>query len=236
MSQPTPLDFSGFEALTFDCYGTLIDWETGILDGLREVIGPHRLRAQGDELLEAYARHEADLERGPYLPYRQILATCVERVCQERGVSPTRDDVDGFAASVGEWPAFPDSTDALRRLSRRYRLGVITNCDDDLFAASNARLGVTFDWIVTAQQAGSYKPSHRNFELALQRIGLPRERVLHVAQSLFHDHVPAAELGITSAWINRRAARPGHGATPPATAAPAFTTVDMATFADAALG
>ena len=118
------------------------------------------------------------------------------------------------AGSVADWPAFPDSAAALARLKTRFRLGVITNCDDDLFAASNERLGVDFDWIVTAQQVGSYKPDERNFHLAFERIGLPRERILHVAQSLFHDHVPAQRLGLTSVWIDRRHDRPGSGATP----------------------
>ena len=115
---------------------------------------------------------------------------------------------------MGDWPAFPDSPDALARLAARFRLAVITNCDDDLFAASNRRLGVTFDWVITAQQVGTYKPSERNFEVAFERIGVPRERILHVAQSLFHDHVPAKRLGLTTAWIDRRHDRPGSGATP----------------------
>ena len=112
---------------------------------------------------------------------------------------------------------------------------MITNCDDDLFARSSERLGVRFDWIVTAEQARSYKPSHHNFELAFERIGLPPDRILHVAQSLFHDHVPARELGLSSAWIDRRHGRIGSGATPPASATPDFVFPDMATFAAAAV-
>ena len=114
------------------------------------------------------------------------------------------------------------------------RLGVLTNCDDDLFAASNRRLGVEFDWVVTAQQAGGYKPRVANFELLFERLGLPRERILHVAQSLFHDHVPAKALGMTTVWIDRRSGRPGSGATPPADARPDATFPDMASFAAAA--
>ena len=133
-----------------------------------------------------------------------------------------------------DWPAFPDSAAALARLKARFRLGVITNCDDDLFAASNRRLGVEFDWIVTAQQAGAYKPSERPFQLAFERLGLPRDRILHVAQSLFHDHVRAQALGLTSVWIDRRGAEQGTGATPAAEAAPDARFPDMATFAAAA--
>jgi 2-haloacid dehalogenase len=135
---------------------------------------------------------------------------------------------------VGDWPAFPDSADALRLLQTRYRLGVITNCDDDLFAASNRRLGVTFDWVVTAQAVGSYKPDPRNFQTAFAAIGLPQERILHVAQSLFHDHLPAKALGLSTVWIDRRHDRPGFGATPPATITPDAVFPDMAAFASAA--
>ncbi len=134
-----------------------------------------------------------------------------------------------------DWPAFPDLAAALARLQERFRLGVITNCDDDLFAASNGRLGVTFDWVITAQQAGSYKPNEANFQVAFERLGLPRDRILHVAQSLFHDHVPAKRLGLSSVWIDRRHDRPGSGATPVVDgAAPDATFPDMASFAAAA--
>jgi 2-haloacid dehalogenase len=135
---------------------------------------------------------------------------------------------------VSDWPAFPDSPAALARLKTRFRLGVITNCDDDLFAGSAARLGVVFDWIVTAQSVGSYKPDPRNFLVALERLGLPRERILHVAQSLFHDHVPAKRLGLSTVWIDRRRGRPGFGATPEADASPDATFPDLASFAEAA--
>ena len=229
------LDYGAFKALTFDCYGTLIDWEAGIAAALGAVTAAHGVDVSDEGLLVAYARHEAALEAGPYLRYREVLARAVRGVCADLGVAPTDEEVATFAASVGEWPAFPDSAAALAELAGRFRLGVITNCDDDLFAASNRRLGVTFDWIVTAQQAGSYKPSHRNFELAFERLGLPRERILHVAQSLFHDHVPAREVGLRSVWIDRRHGRPGSGATPPAAAKPDATFPDMASFATEAL-
>ena len=140
-----------------------------------------------------------------------------------------------FGVSVADWPPFPDSAAALARLHERFRLGVITNCDDDLFAASARRLGVEFDWVITAQQAGSYKPSERNFQLAFERIDMPRERLLHVAQSLFHDHVPAKRLGLSTVWVDRRHGRPGGGATLPASATPDLTVPDMATLAEVAL-
>ena len=229
------LDFAQFDALTFDCYGTLIDWEAGISRGLQAVLGAAGITVADDVLLERYARHEAVLETGPYQTYRVILAEAMRRVCAEYDVEPPDDDVARFAGGVGEWPAFSDSAEALRALAGRFRLGVITNCDDALFAGSQRRLGVTFDWIITAEQARSYKPSLANFELAFERIGLPRDRILHVAQSLFHDHVPAKSLGLTTAWIDRRRDRPGFGATPPAKATPDLVAPDMATFAEVAL-
>lgn len=229
------IDFRRFDALTFDCYGTLIDWEAGILTALRAVLDPRAVKPGDDELLERYAGHEAGLEGGPYLRYRDVLGRSLRGVCADLDVEPTEAEIARFSASVGEWPAFPDSAEALARLHRRFKLGVITNCDDDLFALSNRRLGVTFEWIVTAQQAGSYKPDPANFAFAFERIDVPRERILHVAQSLFHDHVPAKALGMTTAWIDRRHDKPGFGATPPADANPDVSASSMAAFADLAL-
>jgi len=226
--------FDQFDVLTFDCYGTLVDWESGLLAALREILDPRGLHPDDDALLEAYARAEAALEAGPYLRYREVLARAASGVCGELGVVPTGEELAAFGGSVAGWPAFPDSADALARLKRRFALAVITNCDDDLFAASNRRLGVAFDFVVTAQQCGSYKPDRHNFEVAFERIDRPPSRILHVAQSLFHDHVPAKALGMTSVWINRRHDRPGAGATPPAEAVPDLTVPDMATFADIA--
>jgi 2-haloacid dehalogenase len=229
------LSFDDVDVLTFDCYGTLIDWEAGLLAGLRPVLGRAAEPPDDEELLERYAVIEAELEGGPYLPYRDILATAMRRLAQAYAVTPTDDDVTAFSRSVADWPAFDDSTDALRRLAHRFRLGVITNCDDDLFAASNRRLGVTFDWAITAEQVGSYKPNPRNFQAAFERISVPHERIVHVAQSLYHDHVPARGLGLRTAWIHRRHDRPGFGATPPAEAQPDVTVPTMAAFAEIAL-
>ncbi|MEO8208448.1 MAG: haloacid dehalogenase type II [Chloroflexota bacterium] len=230
----TTLDFDAFEAITFDCYGTLIDWEAGILAGLRSVLEPRGVTVGDDELLERYAAAEATLEAGPYQRYRAVLAAGLDRVAHAYGVEPTAAEQVAFGESVGSWPAFADSRAALTRLAKRYRLGVLTNCDDDLFAASNRRLGVAFEWVVTAEQARSYKPRAANFELLLERVGLPPKRILHVAQSLFHDHAPAKRLGLATVWIDRRQGRPGSGATPPAEATPDATFPDMATFAEAA--
>ena len=226
-----PLDPGRYDALTFDCYGTLIDWETGLLAALRAALPGARL---GDEeLLEEYARHEAEAERGPYLPYREVLAAGLRGVAARAGLEPAPEAAARFSESVRDWPAFPDSAAALEALHRRFRLGVITNCDIDLFAASQARLGVAFDWVVTAEEARAYKPSLVPFELAFATIDVPRERILHVAQSLYHDHVPARALGLASVWIDRRSGRAGSGATPPAEARPDATYTSLAAFAAA---
>jgi 2-haloacid dehalogenase len=224
------IDFGAFEALTFDCYGTLIDWETGIAAGLRPFAD-----ASDEALLESFARHEAALEAGSYRTYHEVLAEALRGVGRDFGFEPTDEQAAAFAGSVGDWPAFEDSAEALQALQRRYRLGVITNCDDDLFALSNRRLGVEFDWVITAQQARGYKPRPENFLFAFERIDVPRERILHVAQSLFHDHVPAKALGMTTVWIDRRRGRVGFGATLPAEAQPDLTLPDLRSLAQAAL-
>jgi 2-haloacid dehalogenase len=229
-----PIDYRDVDALTFDCYGTLIDWETGLTDAFRPVLAAHGVRMDAEDVLARFARHEATAEAGEYLRYTDVLAAGLRGVADELGFTPDADEVATFSRSVEAWPAFADSANALARLKRRFRLGVITNCDDDLFAASNRRLGVEFDWVVTAQQVGAYKPSEANFHVAFERIGLPRDRIVHVAQSLFHDHVPAKRLGLTTVWIDRRHDRPGSGATPPAEASPDARYPDMASFAAAA--
>jgi len=226
------LDFSNFDVLTFDCYGTLIDWESGILAALHRALDGRGTKLPGDDaLLESFGRHESATEAGPYLPYREVLGRVLRAISAEFGVEAADETVATFGGSVVDWPPFPDSAAALASLHERFTLGVITNCDDDLFAASAAKLGTVFDWVITAQQARRYKPNPRGFELAFERIGLPPRRILHVAQSLFHDHVPAKRLGLSTVWVDRRHDRPGSGATPRATATPDLVVPDMATLA-----
>jgi 2-haloacid dehalogenase len=228
------LDFSRFLTLTFDCYGTIVDWESGILAAVRPSFDRRGVQATDDELLQAFGAAEAEIEAGPYKRYREVLGEVLLRIARERGFEPTDEEVDAFGRSVGEWPPFGDSIDALQRLATRFRLGVITNCDDDLFAATSRRLGLTFDPVVTAQQVGSYKPNHRNFEVMFERLALPHDQILHVAQSLFHDHVPAKELGLSSVWVDRRQGKGGGGATKPATASPNLVVPDLRTLAERA--
>ncbi len=231
---PSTIPFERFDVLTFDCFGTLVDWESGLLTGLRAILDRHGVTPDDEDLLARYAVHESALESGPYLPYREVLARAADAIARELGVTASADELAAFGGSVGDWPPFPDSAAALARLKQRFALAVITNCDDDLFAAANRRLGGAFDFVITAQQCRSYKPDPHNFEVAFERIDRPRDRILHVAQSLFHDHVTAKSLGLTTVWINRRHDKPGEGATPPANATPDLIVPDMATFAELA--
>jgi 2-haloacid dehalogenase len=226
---PSPIDWASIEVLSFDCYGTLIDWEAGILTSLRRMLdGPV---VPDEALLEAYARHEARLEAGPWRPYRQVLTDSLVATLAEHGSAVPAAARPALGGSVADWPAFPDSVAALARLRTRFGLAVITNCDNDLFDASDARLGRPFTWRITAQHVGSYKPARRNFDFALRRIGLPPDKIVHVAQSLYHDHAPAQAMGLRTVWVNRRHGQPGFGATPPAAALPDLTVPDMASLA-----
>jgi 2-haloacid dehalogenase len=161
-----------------------------------------------------------------------VLRMVLEGFGERLGFVPTQTELEHFAASVPAWPPFPDSVPALQALHKKYQLAIISNIDDDLFAMSAPHLHVQFDWIITAQQAQSYKPSLHNFRMALARIGVPPQKILHVAQSLYHDIAPARTLGLSTVWINRRHAQPGFGATPPAPAQPDLEVPDMRTLAE----
>ena len=223
------IDFTTKRVLTFDCYGTLIDWETGILSTLQPILTDHGVTADAERLLALHAELESAAEQGPYAPYRQLLMRVLRGLGERLSFTPSAAEQSRFADSVGDWPPFADTRAALRALRRRFRLAIISNTDDDLFARTNQQLDVAFDWIVTAQQVKSYKPSLNNFRQALARIGLPTEQVLHVAQSLFHDHVPAKQVGLETVWINRRHGKAGSGATPIADARPDLEVRDIAT-------
>ena len=211
------MKLADFEALTFDCYGTLIDWESGILTNLRPLVEKAGGAFSDDAVLEAFARHEAAQEaETPDMLYSRLLAVVHGRLAQEWGVAADEDAAVRFGGSIPDWPAFPDTADALRYLKQHFRLGILSNVDRMSFAGSNRRLGVDFDWIMTAQDIGSYKPSPRNFEFMIEtlgRDGVDKSRILHTAESLFHDHVPANRFGLASCWIFRRHDKDGFGAT-----------------------
>jgi len=208
---------SDFRALTFDCYGTLIDWETGILAGLQPLAARAGGKLPDDAILEAFARHEAAQEaETPDMLYSKLLSVVHARIAKEWGIAITAEEDARFGASVPDWPAFPDSAEALGYLKQHFKLGILSNVDRESFKGSNRRLGVEFDWIVTAQDVGSYKPSLRNFERMISTLaadGVAKGEILHTAESLFHDHVPANKMGLASAWVFRRHDKEGFGAT-----------------------
>ena len=220
-----------YEVLSFDCYGTLVDWESGIISGLRPVLGSHGVEATDDEILDLHARTEHGLQatskKGAYLKYRDVLGEEVREAGRRWGFDPSPSEVQALPDSVRYWLPFPDTVNALRALKGRYRLAIISNIDDGLFALTARYLEVEFDYIVTAEQAGTYKPSPENFELALERIGVAPGKLLHVAESLFHDHVPAKRMGLDTVWVHRRAAKGGFGATPTAEAEPDLEVPDL---------
>jgi putative hydrolase of the HAD superfamily len=211
------MKLTDFKALTFDCYGTLIDWETGMVDGLKPLTAKVGRPLGRDEILEAHARHESSQQaQTPARRYQELLATVYRRLAEEWGVPVEWQECVAYGRSVRDWPAFPDSAEALRYLKRHYKLVILSNVDNESFAASNARLQVAFDAIYTAEDIGSYKPSDRNFEYMLaklQTLGIGKADILHTAESMFHDHGPANRHGLASCWIFRRHDKQGFGAT-----------------------
>lgn len=212
------MKLTDFNVLTFDCYGTLIDWETGIWNALQPLISAGRLQIDREEALARFGKLESELEEaGPSLRYSTLLAAVHARLAKDLGVNIHADLNERFGGSVPDWPAFPDSAEALAYLKRHYKLVILSNVDRASFAASNRKLGVSFDAIYTAEDIGSYKPDPRNFAYLLAHLeadlGLKSGDVLHTAQSLFHDHVPAERAGLARAWIDRRFGMAGSGAT-----------------------
>jgi 2-haloacid dehalogenase len=206
------LDFSRFELLTFDCYGTLINWEEGILRCLHRILAAHDKDTDDATILQLYGDFEAQAEHGEYRRYREVLESVVRQFGERLGFAPTEQEARWLPESLQGWRPWPDTAAALRQLNSRFRLAIVSNVDDDLFADTQPQLGVEFDQIITAQQAGAYKPSLKIFELALSRAGVPAHRILHVGQSVYHDVLPAQSLGLATVWVNRPSARSGVGA------------------------
>lgn len=208
---------SDFRVLSFDCYGTLIDWETGIVSALAPLTSRLARNLTRDEILEAHARHESSQQVfTPTKPYRDVLATVYKRLAEEWDVPASWEECLAYGNSVGDWPPFPDTVEALAYLKRFYKLVILSNVDNANFARSNQRLGVVFDAIYTAEDIGSYKPAVRNFEYMLAKLegrGVKKSEILHTAESLFHDHATANAVGLTSCWVHRRHDREGFGAT-----------------------
>lgn len=237
-TDPSPVDFSRFQALTFDCYGTLIDWESGLLAALRPLAARSALPPSDDTLLTTYAEHEglaeAHVEGTPFRPYKEVQRLALAGVARELGFSITRGEEDALSSSIKDWPAFPDTAASMQKLKRRFKLCVCSNIDRDLFEGSRPKLGVDLDALVTAEDVRSYKPAPGHFERAPITLGIDRSRILHVAQSLYHDIRPARELGYTTVWVNRQRGR--WGATLPVDAGvkPHLEVPDLATLAELA--
>jgi 2-haloacid dehalogenase len=206
------LDPARYEVLTCDCYGTLINWEDGILRCLHHILSAHSRDADDPTLLQMYGDFEASAEQGDYRSYRENLKSVVRQFGNEFGFAPTELEAASLPDSIRDWNPWPDRVGALRSLRKCFRLAIISNADDDLFAATQPKLEVDFDQIITAQQARSYKPSLKIFELASTHLGVPAHRILHVGQSVYHDVIPAQSLGLSTVWVNRPSARNGVGA------------------------
>jgi len=213
------MDLTSFKVLTFDVYGTLIDWETGIWNALQPLLSVGGAGIGREQALKTFGRIETAQQRQtPSLRYSTLLSVVHARLATHWDIAVHADLHERFGASVPDWPAFPDSAEALAYLKRRYKLVVLSNVDATSFAASNRKLGVAFDAVYTAEEIGSYKPDPKNFSFLVARLqqdlGVTRSEILHIAQSLFHDHVPAERIGLATIWIDRRFGKAGSGATP----------------------
>ena len=208
---------SDYKVLTFDVYGTLIDWESGMVEALKPLTDRVSLGLTRDDILEAHAYHESITQHWtPSKKYSDLLAVVYRRLGEEWGIIVTREECQAYGLSVRHWPAFKDSHKSLRYLKQYYKIVVLTNTDNKSFQGSNARLGVHFDGIYTAEDIGSYKPNDRNFEYMLEtlrRQGIEKSDILHIAESMFHDHAPANKYGLSNCWIYRRHGKEGFGAT-----------------------
>ncbi|MCL4765197.1 MAG: haloacid dehalogenase type II [Hyphomicrobiaceae bacterium] len=220
------MNLRSFTTLTFDCYGTLIDWESGMVKALEPLTSRVERHLTRDDILEAHARHESAQQAAtPAKRYSELLAVVYKRLAEEWGAPAAWDECRAYGSSVGDWPAFSDSTEALQYLKQHFRLVILSNVDNESYALSNDKLAVDFDAVYTAEDIGSYKPSLRNFEYMLGKLktlGIGKSDILHTAESLFHDHAPANQAGLASCWIHRRHAAGGSGATMNPGATPRF--------------
>jgi 2-haloalkanoic acid dehalogenase type II len=206
-----------FDVLSFDCYGTLIDWETGIRTALAPWRRRENIQVSDEAFVEAFGKFEwEEEEENPTMLYPEILGRVLKRMAASWGVYATPDDMKAFGRSVGNWPAFQDTPLALAYLKQHFKLVILSNVDRESFSYTNAKLGVEFDHVYTAQDVGSHKPDMENFQYLLSNLedeGFLSSRLLHMAESLYHDHIPAKKLGLSTCWIHRRHGKPGHGAT-----------------------
>lgn len=235
---PTLADLARPETqiITFDCYGTLIDWESGIVAALEGWLARHGRSATRAEILHQYAAFEPEAQVGPYRRYRDVLAVVMHRMSEAHGIPLVAGDERILAESLADWQPFPDVADALVRLAAKYRLVILSNVDHDLFAGTRARLPSVLTGVVTAEEVQAYKPSHRHFLAVMEQFACAPGQMLHAAESLFHDILPCRELGIPHCWINRKGKTMGTGATKGAAVQPEAEAASLAEFADRVLG
>src|ERR1700739_290436 len=225
------LNPSDFDLLTFDCYGTLIDWETGIFSALKPLLEAHRKTRADAELLELYGDCQLEAESGTYQTYREVLQAVVQSFGKRLSFTPSTKELNALTDSFSNWRPWPDTVAALKRLAKRYHLAIISNTDDDLFEKTRRYLPVEFENITTAQQARCYKPALEIFRLALGKAKVAPNRILHVGQSIYHDVLPAQSLGLATVWVNRPSPRTGIGAVKHAKGQPDLQVSDLETLA-----
>jgi 2-haloacid dehalogenase len=228
------LNFSQVKLVTFDCYGTLIDWESGIFSALHPVLAAHGKSVSDADLLAMYGEFEADAEAGEYRPYRDVLQSVVRAFGQRLGFVPTEEEIQSLPASLSRWRPWPDTVAGLQRLATRYQLAIISNIDDAMFAMTRSFLPVNFATVTTAQQAGCYKPGLEIFRLALSKATVRPDQIVHVGQSIYHDVLPAQSLGLATVWVNRPSPRAGIGAVKQAAGKPDLEVPDIATLVERA--
>jgi len=206
------IDLNDYQVFTFDCYGTLIDWETGVLTAVAPILSNHNIHLTNEQIFNAFGEIENEIEAGEYIKYRQVLRNVVKKMGDRFNFTPNLTEIDALAASLTSWRPFPDTVEALQVLKQKFKLAVISNVDDNLFSETVKHLQVDFDCVITAEQIKTYKPSHNNFHVAFDKIGLPKEKILHVAASVYHDIIPAKALGMSAVWVNRRGVKQDSGA------------------------
>ena len=224
-------EFSEIRVVSFDCYGTLVDWEAGILSALRVVLAAHGAHPEAKRILEDYAEFEASAEEGDYRAYTEVLRAVVREFGAKYAFIPTEAELEALSRSLPQWKPFEDTVDALRRLKRRYRLAVLSNVDDPLFVHTERQLEVPLDEVVTSSQVRSYKPSLAHFHELLSRLGVAPGSILHVAQSLYHDIAPAHRCGMLTVWVHRVSDRERYGAARAAEAHSDLVVPDLSTLA-----
>jgi 2-haloacid dehalogenase len=221
--------FEKYEVLSFDVYGTLIDFEHGILGALKPVLKTHNIYLSNEQILELYGEIEAGIQEEKFIQYREVLRQVVLEFGNRFDFSPSPSELNCLVNSLGKWIPFPHVVESLQILKKKFRLAIISNIDNALFALSEQHLDVDFDWIITSEQAKCYKPSLRIFKFAIEKIGVSPENMLHISNSMYHDIVPARALDLSTVWLNERPYMSGFGATPPVNGSPDFEAPDLQT-------